>query len=173
MAHGTVVFEDIGSETLKGQILKPIDRAQQPTANTVGPTPRSETMLGRLRYRGPDRQELEVVFGEKDQKGTFTMRHGDWVQFQLAVDRRDKQQRATHIILLEESFMVSGERREEGVIEQICKEGYGYITCAERDTRVFFRLPELLDYDRTPKISDDVEYTIVQVRMKNRNILLA
>jgi len=76
-------------------------------------------MQGRLRYRGPDRQELEVVYGEKDQKGSFTMRHGDWVEFQLAVDRRDKQQRATNIRLLEESFVVSGERREEGVISAI------------------------------------------------------
>lgn len=76
-------------------------------------------MQGRLRYRGPDRQELEVAYGEKDQKGSFTMRHGDWVEFQLAIDRRDKQQRATNIALLEESFNVSGERREEGVISAI------------------------------------------------------
>ena len=59
------------------------------------------------------------MYGEKDQKGCFTMRHGDWVEFQLAVDRRDKQQRATNIQLLEESFIVSGERREEGVVASL------------------------------------------------------
>lgn len=161
LPHGTVVFEDIGTETLKGQVLKPIDKSQAPSS-PVGPTPRSETMQGRLRYRGPDRQELEVVFGEKDQGGSFTMRHGDWVQFQLAVDRRDKQQRATNIVLLEESFVVSGERREEGVISAV-KDGCGYITCAERDSKMFFRFAEMLDYSRSPKIGDDIEFTIIQV----------
>lgn len=143
LPFGTVIFEDICMDVLKGQVsqpylflntfrcfpmynynifltqvLKPVDKTQPATLTTV-PVPRSETMQGRLRYRGPDRQELEVVYGEKDQKGSFTMRHGDWVEFQLAVDRRDKQQRATRIVLLEESFVVSGERREEGVISAI------------------------------------------------------
>lgn len=157
---GTVVFEDIGGEVLKGQVLKPIDKSQQ-ASSPVGPTPRSESMQGRLRYRGPDRQELEVVFGEKDQNGSFTMRHGDWVQFQLAVDRRDKQQRATNIALLEESFVVSGERREEGVISAV-KDGCGYITCAERETKMYFRFSEMLDFSKTPKIGDDIEFTIIQ-----------
>jgi hypothetical protein len=97
------VFEDIGTEFLKGQILKPLDKSQCPSP-ALGPTPRSDMAEGRLRYRGPDRQELEVVYGEKDQQGLFSMRHGDWVQFQLAVDRRNKQQRATNVTLLEESF---------------------------------------------------------------------
>lgn len=146
---------------MKGQVLKPIDKSQT-SPSPVGPTPRSESMQGRLRYRGPDRQELEVVFGEKDQKGSFTMKHGDWVQFQLAVDRRDKQQRATNIALLEESFVVSGERREEGVISGV-KDGSGYITCAERENKMYFRLTEMLDFTRAPKIGDDIEFTIIQV----------
>lgn len=103
LPHGTVAFEDIGTEILKGQILKPIDKSQC-VSPTLGPTPRSEQAQGRLRYRGPAHQELEVIYGEKDQQGSFTMRHGDWVQFQLAIDRRNKQQRATNVALLEESF---------------------------------------------------------------------
>lgn len=108
LPFGTVAFEDIGLDVLKGQILKPIDKSQC-SSPALGPTPRCEQAQGRLRYRGPDRQELEVVFGEKDQQGLFTMRHGDWVQFQLAIDRRNKTQRATSVTLLEESF--SGEWR--------------------------------------------------------------
>jgi hypothetical protein len=145
---------------MKGQILKPLDKSQC-VSPTVGPTPRSESAQGRLRYRGPDRQELEVIFGEKDQNGCFTMKHGDWVQFQLAIDRRNKQQRATNVTLLEESFTVSGERREEGVISVI-KGDIGYISCAERDCKMFFRFSELLDYHRLPRIADDVEFTIIQ-----------
>ena len=34
------------------------------------------------------------------------MRHGDWVKFVIATDRRDKLRRATKIELLDESFKV-------------------------------------------------------------------
>lgn len=51
-----------------------------------------------------------MPFGDKDQCGEFTLRHGDWVQFQVATDRRDQLKRATNISLLDESFNVSGER---------------------------------------------------------------
>lgn len=53
---------------------------------------------------------MQVPFGDKDQCGEFTLRHGDWVQFQVATDRRDQLKRATNISLLDESFNVSGER---------------------------------------------------------------
>lgn len=55
---------------------------------------------------------MQVPFGDKDQCGEFTLRHGDWVQFQVATDRRDQLKRATNISLLDESFNVSGERSE-------------------------------------------------------------
>jgi hypothetical protein len=38
----------------------------------------------------------------------------------------------------------------------------GYITCAERDQKMYFRFLELLEFNRQPKIADDVEFTIVQ-----------
>lgn len=96
-------------------MLKPIDRSQS-SPTTSGP---GEAMQGRLRYRGPNRQELEIVFGEKDLKGSFTLRHGDWVEFQIATDRRDKQQKATNIQFDLASFRVSDERREQGIISKL------------------------------------------------------
>jgi hypothetical protein len=38
--------------------------------------------------------------------GDFTLKHGDWVKFVIATDRRDKLQRATKIELMDESFQV-------------------------------------------------------------------
>lgn len=99
---GTVVFEDVGTEIVKGQVLKPLDRGQNARHQ-------SDPLPGRIRYRAQDHSEVEVPFGDKDQKGDFTLRHGDWVQFKIATDRRDQLQRATNISLLEESFNVSGE----------------------------------------------------------------
>ncbi len=60
LTSGTVVFEDVGSEHFKGQVLKPIDRAQKYASD-------GDALNGRIKYRAEDRSEVEVPFGEKDQ----------------------------------------------------------------------------------------------------------
>lgn len=57
---GSVVFEDIGTQVFKGQVLKPLERAN-PARHTNDPLP------GRIRYRAVDHSEVEVPFGDKDQ----------------------------------------------------------------------------------------------------------
>lgn len=93
----------------------------------------------------------------------MTRRHGDWVQFNIAVDRRDKLERATNIELLDESFVVSGEKRETGVVATV-KDGYGFIRCADRDARVFFHFSEVISQDEEVNLNSEVEFTISQVR---------
>ncbi|XP_075164340.1 cold shock domain-containing Unr [Haematobia irritans] len=151
---GSVIFEDVDTTIYKGQVLKPLDR-NNPTRQTNDPLP------GRIRYRAPDYSEVEVPFGDKDQKGDFTLRHGDWVQFLLATDRRDQLQRATSISLLDETFKVSGEKREQGVIASL-KEGFGFIRSVERNVRIFFHYTEILDTSREIIVNDEVEFTVVQ-----------
>ncbi|XP_063227409.1 cold shock domain-containing protein E1-like isoform X2 [Bacillus rossius redtenbacheri] len=153
---GSVVFEDVCSEVVKGQVLKPLERTQQARQQH-----QSDPLPGRIRYRAPDHSEVEVPFGDKDQRGDFTLKHGDWVQFRIATDRRDQLQRATNISLLEESFSVSGERREQGAVVAL-KEGFGFIRCAERESRLFFHFNEVLDVDRDICLNDEVEFTVVQ-----------
>lgn len=92
----------------------------------------------------------------------FFTRHGDWVQFRIATDTRDQLKRATEIMLLPESFTVSGERREQGVIQSL-KDGFGFIRCVEREPRLFFHFNEVLDVDREISVGDEVEFTVVQV----------
>ncbi|CAG9839305.1 unnamed protein product [Diabrotica balteata] len=151
---GTVIFEDLKPDILKGQVLKPIDR---------GPRNPNDALPGRIRYRAPDHSEVEISFSEKDQMGDFTLRHGDWVQFQIATDRRDALDRATHILLLDESFKVSGEKREQGVVCSV-KEGFGFLKCVEREARLFFHFNEILDVERTNEVqvNDEFEFTVVQ-----------
>ena len=43
------------------------------------------------------------------------------------------------------------------------KEGYGFIRCTDRDSRMFFHYSELLDLEREIRIQQEVEFTIVQV----------
>lgn len=111
---GTVIFEDLKPDMLKGQVTKAIDKNPR-TAN--------EPLPGRITYKVADSKEIrEISFSEKDQMGDFTLRYGDWVKFQIATDRRDALDRATHIVLLDESFSASGEKREQGVVASL-KEG--------------------------------------------------
>merc|ERR1719391_1805718 len=147
---GTVVFEDVGTDYFTGQVLKPLDR--------TGKYQQTDPLPGRVKYRAPDRSEVESSFGEKDQVGDFTLRHGDWIKFVIATDRRDKLKRATKIELLDESFKVSDERREQGVI-QACKEGFGFLKCVERSEKMFFHFSECLDVSRKLAQNDEMEFT--------------
>lgn len=100
----------------------------------------------------------------------FFNRHGDWVQFRIATDTRDQLKRATEIMLLPESFTVSGERREQGVIQSL-KDGFGFIRCVEREPRLFFHFNEVLDVDREISVGDEVEFTVVQVSIYLRDTI--
>ncbi|XP_037094593.1 cold shock domain-containing protein E1-like [Pollicipes pollicipes] len=149
---GTVVFEDIDPADVKGQVLKALDDAAD----------NNDPMPGRVRYRVKDSSDVvEVPFGERDLKGKFTLRHGDWVQFNVATDRRDKLKRATGISLLEQSFVVSGEKREQGVLLSVKERSYGFIRCVERDNNLFFHLSEMVDPERGLQNKDEVEFTVV------------
>lgn len=66
--------------------------------------------------------------------------------------------------MLSESFTVSGERREQGIIVTL-KDGFGFIRCVDRDTRLFFHFNEVLDVDREISVGDEVEFTVIQVNM--------
>ncbi|XP_014206710.1 cold shock domain-containing protein E1 [Copidosoma floridanum] len=151
---GSIIFEEISDEVIKGQVLKPLERG-------TSARHQSDPLPGRIRYRAPDHSEVEVPFGDKDQKGDFTLRHGDWVQFRIATDTRDQLKRATEISLLPESFSVSGERREQGVIAAL-KEGFGFIRCVDRESRLFFHFNEVLDVDREISVGDEVEFTVIK-----------
>lgn len=63
---GSVVFEDIGTTIYKGQVLKPLDRANPPRQNNQSNDPH-DPLTGRIRYRAADHSEVEVPFGDKDQ----------------------------------------------------------------------------------------------------------
>ena len=151
LSSGTVVFEDVGADYYTGQVLKPLDR--------TGKYQHQDPLPGRVKYRAADRSEAEIPFGEKDQVGDFTLRHGDWIKFVVAVDRRDKLKRATRIELLDESFKVSDERREQGVVQAL-KEGFGFLKCVDRSEKMFFHFSECLDVARKLASGDEVEFTV-------------
>lgn len=56
---------------------------------------------------------------------------------------------------------MSGEKREQGVVAAL-KEGFGFLRCVDRDSRMFFHFNELLDVDRELRLGDEVEFTVAQ-----------
>ncbi|XP_005108011.1 cold shock domain-containing protein E1 [Aplysia californica] len=151
LPEGTVIFEDIAVETVKGKILKMIKSTNRRP---------SEALAGRIMYETP-KGLIEIPFGEKDQRGECTLLQGDSVEFQIATDRRDKLQRATNIALMEDTFEYSGEIRETGLIAAL-KDGYGFIYCADRDARMFFHFSEFMDLTYNPRLQDELEFTVDQ-----------
>ncbi|XP_013777445.1 cold shock domain-containing protein E1-like [Limulus polyphemus] len=149
---GTVVFEDVGLEEVIGRVINPIDRSQSRQLN--------DPLSGKIQYCHENR-DVDIPFGDKDPRGDFTLQKGDWVRFKIATDRRDNLQRATNIELLDESFLVSGEQREQGIITTL-KESFGFIKCPNRESRVYFRFCELLNPDSPVQLQDEVEFTVVK-----------
>lgn len=150
LPEGTVIFEDISVERKKGKILKTMKQNRR----------MSDPLGGRIQYetaKGP----AELPYGDKDQKGEYTFQQGDVIEFSIATDRRDKLQRATSIVLLNETFDKTTERRETGTVVSL-KDGYGFIQCAERDARMFFHYSEILDTSTKTEVQDEVEFTVMQ-----------
>jgi len=152
LPEGTVIFEDVALEKRRGKVQK--------TLKGQHGRRQSDPLAGRIVYEtvnGP----IEIPFGDKDQHGDYTLQPGDIVDFNIATDRRDKLQRATNIVLVEDTFKVNLENREKGVVAAI-KEGFGFITCADRDQRMFFHFSELMQPSNELKVGDELEFTVVQ-----------
>ena len=109
---------------------------------------------------------MEIPFGDKDQRGEYTLQVNDRVEFNVATDRRDKLQRATDITLRLESLTESCETRERGFVA-VLRDGYGFIRCVDRDGRMFFHSSEVLGQDKHVRLEDEVEFTVIQVRGEN------
>ncbi|XP_074640508.1 cold shock domain-containing protein E1-like [Tubulanus polymorphus] len=152
LPEGTVIFEDVGIERVQGKVVK--------TLKSIHNRRQSDPLAGRIVYTTKTGQ-VEIPYGDKDQRGDYTLQCGDLVEFNVATDRRDKLQRATNIDLAEETFALTGEIRENGMVATL-KEGYGFIRCATRDVRMFFHFSEALDPNRNFQLQDEVEFTVVQ-----------
>ncbi|XP_077371182.1 cold shock domain-containing protein E1 isoform X2 [Festucalex cinctus] len=150
LPQGTVIFEDISIEQFEGTVTKVIPKV--PAKNQNDPLP------GRISAR-IGFSDKEMPFGEKDTKSKVTLLEGDHVQFNISTDRRDKLERATNIDILPDSFDITKETREMGVIAAI-RDGFGFIKCVDRDARMFFHFSEVLEECQL-HISDEVEFTVV------------
>ncbi|KAG1670794.1 Cold shock domain-containing protein E1 [Nymphon striatum] len=154
LPEGSVVFEDILPEIYQGQISKTIER-QLPKVTI-------DSFTGNIKY-SVDNVDKEITFGDRDVECDHTLMENDWIQFNVAVDRRDSLHRATRIHFLNaETFSSSKEKREKGIIFTL-KEGFGFIKCANREhPRLFFHFSEIIDKNNEIHAQDEVEFHVSQ-----------
>lgn len=181
---GTVQLEDFSDDMFTGTVEKPLppkapNKLQQPQiSNAAGDATvvskvngnvalqtqqPSVTLAGVIQYVTPLGESRKIRFGEKDRAAncSYTLRQGDKVSFFTVTDTRNGQQRAAGVsLLLQESLEISKEKRERGIVAAV-KEGFGFIKCLERDSRLFFHCCELLDSNYNIRMSDEVEFTVL------------
>lgn len=156
LPEGTVVFEDVSTEKKRGKIAKVIKATRK----------HAEPLAGSISYETLDDTKF-IPYSERDISGEFTLFVGDVVDFQIAKDRRDGLLHATSISLCEESFIVSKEKRDKGVVSSV-KESYGFLqilspdcSTGMGDAQLFFHFNELYDNITTPVVvGDEIEFTV-------------
>lgn len=181
---GSVQLEEISSEIFVGIVEKPLppkapNKLQHNQMSNAGgdattmaktngnlglqPQQPAVTLAGIIQYTTPLGESRKIRFGEKDRAANcvYTLCKGDKVSFLTVTDKRNGQQRAAGVsLLLKETLEISGEKRERGIVAAV-KEGFGFIKCLERDSRLFFHCCELLDSNHCVRMSDEVEFTVL------------
>lgn len=156
LPEGTVIFEDVSTDKKKGKIAKVIKATRK----------HAEPLAGSIHYETSNDTQ-EIAYSERDISGEFTLFVGDVVNFQIAKDRRDGLIHATNVTLCEESFVVSKEKRDKGVVSSV-KESYGFLQILSADcgtgvgdAQLFFHFNELYESTNTPVVvGDEIEFTI-------------
>jgi len=123
-----------------------------------------EKVKSREKLRG-----LKILsYAEADRDGNaYTIQVDDHVTFYLATDRRNGQQRAVGVQLnIDKTAEAKNEQRECGVVAAVkVLEGFGFIKCQSRDSRMFFHCSELIDSQHRIKMSDEVQFTVLPDQM--------
>merc|ERR1712227_275724 len=164
LPEGSVIFDDVSSVIHNGTIK-------------VLSVPRKNNMKDSRNDNRDDENEsfgtieamikgelLQFSYSDHDRDGnTYTLLPNDSVKFLIATDRRNARQRAISVCLdLDRTKEHSEDKRECGVVAAVkVLEGFGFIKCQSRDSRMFFHCSELIDSTHRIKMSDEVEFTVL------------
>lgn len=163
LPEGTVKFEDVSTTRYIGTVDRPLSKSASKRQH--------DPLHGKIVYTVPGNgdTEEEIVFSERDLQGDLSLRTGDIVEFNIAVDCRDLLKRATNISLVNVAEGDGEETREMGVVASL-KEGFGFIRCCDRDARMFFHFSELLDSGHQVQVGDEVEFAVSEDMSANKRI---
>lgn len=155
LPDGSVIFDDISSQLYNGTIQALPTKAKKAEQGGI--------RCGKIETK-IDGKNATLTYNDGDRDGSlYTLCVGDCVRFLIATDRRDQSQRAISVALdIEKTKERNGESREFGVVAAVkVLEGFGFIKCQSRDSRMFFHCSELVDSAHRIKMSDEVEFTVL------------
>uniref|UniRef100_A0A3Q2GFG1 Uncharacterized protein n=1 Tax=Cyprinodon variegatus TaxID=28743 RepID=A0A3Q2GFG1_CYPVA len=103
-------------------------------------------------------QQKQLPFGPNDLLTMATMLVGDKVRFSLATHQETKEEHATFVEILPDSFEESIEQRHHGIVIEFSEES-GLIKCSE-NPQLFFRMSEVIERKKL-ELNEKVEFSIV------------
>eukprot|EP00039_Didymoeca_costata_P030551 m.30155 g.30155 ORF g.30155 m.30155 type:complete len:859 (+) comp8178_c0_seq2:297-2873(+) len=163
---GSVSFEEELEGDFQGEIAKLSKRSRDG---------RSEDEPTRIRHK------FENANGEIQEetlplRGKITMPEGDQdppcvgdkAEFKIFKDKRNGMRlvKAARVI---EKVPREPEVREQGIVNKLSADGYGFIKCADRDARIFFHFSDV-SYQGDLRVNDHVEFTVETEESSSRKL---
>ncbi|XP_053292014.1 uncharacterized protein si:dkeyp-121d4.3 isoform X1 [Pleuronectes platessa] len=130
-------------------------KKDQPTDIRGGVKPQQE--MGRL-VMTVDGQQKQLPFSPSDLLSSATMLDGDKVRFNMATNRETKEERATFVEILPDSFEESTEQRRHGIVIEFSADS-GMIKCSQ-NPQLFFRMAEVIEKKKL-ELNEKVEFSVV------------
>ncbi|XP_037321498.2 uncharacterized protein si:dkeyp-121d4.3 [Pungitius pungitius] len=113
--------------------------------------------MGRLVMTIDGQQKL-LPFGPNDLLSTATMLDGDKVRFNIATHGENKEERATFVEILPDSFEESIEQRRHGIVIEFSHSS-GLIKCVQ-NPQLYFHMSEVIEKKRL-ELNEKVEFSVV------------
>ncbi|XP_042357606.1 serine/arginine repetitive matrix protein 2-like [Plectropomus leopardus] len=105
-----------------------------------------------------DGQQKQLPFGPDDLLTAATMLDGDKVRFNIATHQETKDERATFVEILPDSFEESIEQRRHGIVIEFGVDS-GLIKCSQ-NPQLYFHMSEVIEKKRL-ELNEKVEFSVV------------
>ncbi|KAE8280919.1 hypothetical protein D5F01_LYC21488 [Larimichthys crocea] len=105
-----------------------------------------------------DGQQKQLSFCTNDLLTTATMLDGDKVRFNIATHQETKEERATYVEILPDSFEESIEQRRHGIVIEFSDDS-GLIKCTQ-NPQLYFHMSEVIEKKKL-ELNEKVEFSVV------------
>ncbi|KAK0138404.1 Cold shock domain-containing protein E1 [Merluccius polli] len=150
--------QEVGADSAKVQVKQ--EQEDRPVSGQpAGGKEKDRPDRGRLVMTVAGEQKI-LHFDPHDVITSATMMVGDKVRFNIATQRESKEERATYVEILPDSFQESTEQRRHGIVIEF-SEDTGLIKCSQ-NPQLFFRMSEvILVKHKKLQLNEKVEFSVV------------
>ncbi|CAL8297627.1 unnamed protein product [Merluccius merluccius] len=152
------VKPEVGADSAKVQVKQ--EQEDRPVSGQpAGGKEKDRPDRGRLVMTVAGEQKI-LHFDPHDVITSATMMVGDKVRFNIATQRESKEERATYVEILPDSFQESTEQRRHGIVIEF-SEDTGLIKCSQ-NPQLFFRMSEVIIVKHKKlQLNEKVEFSVV------------